>query len=49
MDNFKKETAVGFTVWNINAKCVHSKHRAKDARMVKRTAAEKIKIIYETY
>lgn len=45
MDKFKKETVIGFTVYDINAKCVHSKHRSKDAKMVKRMARRKTKKI----
>lgn len=41
MDDFKRETVVGFTCFDINAKCAHSKHRAKDARMIKRIARRK--------
>lgn len=41
MDKFKRETAIGFTVYDINTKCVHNKHRSKDAKMVKRMARRK--------
>ena len=41
MDDFKRETVVGFTCFDINAKCVHNKHRAKDAHMIKRIARRK--------
>lgn len=27
MEKFKKETVIGFTGYDINAKCVHNKHR----------------------
>lgn len=43
MDAFKRETVVGFTCYDINAKCVHSKHRHKDSKMVKRMARRKFK------
>lgn len=38
MDAFKRETVVGFTCYDINSKWVRNKHRAKDARMIKRIA-----------
>jgi CO dehydrogenase/acetyl-CoA synthase gamma subunit (corrinoid Fe-S protein) len=41
MDAFKRETMIGFTCWDINAKCVHNRNRAKDAHMVKRSARRK--------
>lgn len=41
MDNFKKETVVGYTCYDINAKCVRNKNRSKDAKMVKRSARRK--------
>lgn len=44
MDAFKRETMIGFTVWDINAKCVHSRNRHKDAQMIKRIARRKFKI-----
>lgn len=43
MDKFKKETVIGFTGYDINAKCVHNKHRSKDAKLVKRMARRKNK------
>lgn len=43
-DEFKRETVIDFTVWDINAKCVYNKHRAKDAKMCKRKARRKNKI-----
>lgn len=43
MDAFKRETVVGFTCYDINAKCVHNKHRNKDAKMIKRMARRKFK------
>lgn len=43
-DAYKRETVVGFTCYDINAKCVHNKHRAKDARMIIRIARRKNKI-----
>lgn len=43
MDAFKKETVVGFTCFDINAKCVRNKNRAKDARMIKRMARRNFK------
>ena len=43
MDAFKKETVVGFTCYDINSKCVKNKHRAKDAKMIKRIARRNFK------
>lgn len=43
MDNFKRETLVGFTCYDINSKCVYNKNRAKDAKMIKRMARRKNK------
>ena len=43
MDAFKRETVVGYTCYDINAKCVHNKHRHKDGQMIKRTARRKFK------
>lgn len=43
MDPFKKETMIGFTAWDINAKCVHNRNRHKNAQMVKRNARRKFK------
>ena len=43
MDDFKKETVKGYTKYDINASCVNSKNRAKDAHMIKRTARRKNK------
>lgn len=43
MDAFKRETVVGFTCYDINSKWVRSKHRAKDARMIKRIARRNFK------
>lgn len=43
MDAFKRETMVGFTCFDINAKCVSNRNRAKDARMIKRMARRKNK------
>lgn len=43
MDIFKRETAVGCDVWDINAKWVYNKNRAKDYRMVVRSARRKNK------
>lgn len=43
-DAYKRETVVGFTCYDINAKCVHNKHKAKDARMIIRIARRKNKI-----
>lgn len=43
MDNFKKETVVDYTVWDINAKCVRNKNRHKDAQKIKRKARRKNK------
>jgi len=42
-DEFKRETMVGFTVWDLNAKCVMVKNRKKTAQMVKRSARRKLK------
>ena len=41
MDVFKRETVVGCTVWDINAKCVHNKNKTKDYRKVVRSARRK--------
>ena len=41
MDVFKRETVVGCTVWDINAKCVHNKNKAKNYRRVVRSARRK--------
>ena len=43
MDDFKRETMVGYTSYDINSKCVRNKSRAKDAKMVKKTARRKAK------
>lgn len=42
-DTYKRETVVGFTCYDINAKCVHNKHRAKDAKWLLELQEEKIK------
>lgn len=42
-DEFKRETIVDFSCWDINSKWVHNKHRAKDAKMCKRKARRKNK------
>lgn len=43
MDDFKRETSVGFDSYDINAKYVYNRNRAKDAKMVKRMARRKNK------
>lgn len=43
MDDFKKETVVDYTCYDINAKCVKNRHRHKDAQMCKRKARRKNK------
>lgn len=43
MDDFKKETVVGFTCFDINAKCCHSRYRNQNAHMIKRQARRKMK------
>lgn len=43
MDDFKRETVAGFTYFDINAKCVKNKNRAKDATMIKRMARRNFK------
>ena len=43
MDDFKRETMVGYTSYDINSKCVRNRNRAKDAKMVKKTARRKAK------
>ena len=40
---FKRETVIGFTSLDINAKCVQNKHRAKDATIIKKMARRKNK------
>lgn len=51
MDYFKRETAVGFTVWDINANknIYKSRSRHKDAAMVKRAARRKYKRLLDNY
>ena len=51
MDYFKRETAVGFTVWDINANknIYKSRSRHKDAAMVKRAARRKYKKLLDNY
>lgn len=43
MDAFKRETAVGYSEFDINTKWVKSKSRHKDSKMVKRAARRKRK------
>lgn len=43
-DAYKRETAVGFTVWDINCKCAKSKSRHKDAKREIRAARRKAKL-----
>lgn len=43
-DEFKRETMVDFTCWDINSKWVYNKHRSKDAKMCKRKARRKNKL-----
>lgn len=42
-DEFKRETVIGFTSLDINAKCVRNKHRAKDATIIKKMSRRKNK------
>ena len=48
-DIFKRETLIGFTAWDINAKCVHSKSRHKDSIIIKRSARHKAKQSLDIY
>lgn len=43
-DAYKRETSVGFTVWDINCKCAKSKSRHKDAKREIRAARRKAKL-----
>lgn len=43
-DAYKRETAVGFTIWDINCKCAKSKSRHKDAKREIRAARRKAKL-----
>ena len=43
MDDFKKETVVGYTELDLNTKCVQNKNRHKDTQIVKRSARRKRK------
>lgn len=43
-DEFKRETAVDFSVWDINSKWFFNRNKSKDAKMCKRKARRKNKI-----
>ena len=43
-DAYKRETAIGFTVWDINCKCVKSRSKHKDAKREIRRARRKAKL-----
>lgn len=49
MDIFKMETVADYTLWDINAKCVHNKNRHKDGLMCKRKARRKNKAKLRNY
>ena len=43
-DAYKRETVVGFTVWDVNCKYVKSKSKHKDAKREIRSARRKAKL-----
>jgi len=47
-DAYKRETVVGFTVWDINCKYVRPKSKHKDAKREIRSARRKAKLFLKS-
>lgn len=47
-DAYKRETTVGFTVWDINCKCASPKSKHKDAKREIRSARRKAKLFLKS-